>query len=83
MWVNHKNPLINFMAWKEATKVVSNENVCRLSLPTITWSIWLAYNKVLFKGKQWVNAHVFNEIKLRIASWKKARWPNLNFLLQN
>ena len=41
----------------------------------IIWSIWLLRNDMVFNGKVLDLRQLINTIKLRIAFWFKAKWP--------
>ncbi|EOY00472.1 Uncharacterized protein TCM_010352 [Theobroma cacao] len=45
---------------------------------SIVWSIWLARNDVLCNGKLWDCEKTYDMVKLRVAWWANAKWPNMN-----
>ncbi|EOY20979.1 Uncharacterized protein TCM_012294 [Theobroma cacao] len=77
-WVLHHDPMVCFQSWVELSKSVSNDKVMRTAFYTISWSIWLARNEVIFKGKEWSRANVFDLIKMRLVWWVKAKWSKLS-----
>lgn len=44
----------------------------------ITWAIWTTRNDILFIGKIWDEKQIFELLKLRVAYWVNAKWPNHN-----
>ncbi|WRX26533.1 Ribonuclease H domain - like 10 [Theobroma cacao] len=41
----------------------------------VIWSLWLARNDIIFGGKTWDRAQTYELVKLRVATWAKAKWP--------
>ncbi|EOY13383.1 Uncharacterized protein TCM_031946 [Theobroma cacao] len=39
------------------------------------WSLRLARNDIDFGGKTWDQAQIYELVKLRVATWAKAKWP--------
>ncbi|XVE54848.1 hypothetical protein DITRI_Ditri03aG0115400 [Diplodiscus trichospermus] len=48
-----------------------------MSFYAIVWSIWLHGNEVVFHSKRVNPSQVIELIKLRIAMWVKANWPDI------
>ncbi|EOY07078.1 Uncharacterized protein TCM_021598 [Theobroma cacao] len=44
----------------------------------ISWSVWLQRNEVVFRGVNWDANQVWENSKLRVAVWAKAKWPHKN-----
>ncbi|EOY26391.1 Uncharacterized protein TCM_027944 [Theobroma cacao] len=40
-------------------------------------TLWLLHNEIIFWGKHWDIKQAFDHVKLRVASWGKAKWPNM------
>ncbi|EOX92775.1 Uncharacterized protein TCM_001655 [Theobroma cacao] len=77
-WVMHENPIICFQSWCELGSGLKNGKVWKMAFHAIDWSIWLSPNEMVFKGKMWNSEETFGLIKLRLAWWVKAKWPQLN-----
>lgn len=46
----------------------------KMTLGAELWSIWLAWNEVIFRDKSLSFEEITDLIKVRIATWRKAKW---------
>ncbi|EOY33142.1 Uncharacterized protein TCM_041125 [Theobroma cacao] len=74
-WITPNNIKVTLEAWNEAYVRNSDMRIWQMGFFTISWTIWLSRNELTFKGKSWDPEQIFDLVKLRVASWAAAKWP--------
>ena len=77
-WVIHNNPEVVLMAWQCALPRNRCSKAWKMAFFAIVWSIWLMRNDMVFNNKGFDLRQMVDNIKFRIASWFKAKWPRSN-----
>ena len=77
-WVIHNNPEVALMAWQCALPRNRCSKAWKMAFFAIVWSIWLMRNDIVFNNKGFDLRQMVDNIKFRIASWFKAKWPRSN-----
>ncbi|EOY08296.1 Uncharacterized protein TCM_022634 [Theobroma cacao] len=77
-WVNRKESVVYFQAWNGFASSLHNRDVWRMAFYAIVWPLWLTRNDLVFKGKKWDGCQIFDLVKVRMAWWVHARWPQSN-----
>ena len=75
-WVMHNQPSRAIASWYYALPVKAGKEVWFMSFFVISWSIWLMRNDMIFNGKVFDSRQIIDTIRLRIAWWFKAKWPD-------
>ncbi|EOY18408.1 Uncharacterized protein TCM_043005 [Theobroma cacao] len=53
-----------------------DKRIWALSPFSISWTMWLFRNDVVFQNASWDNKQVWNLIHLQTATWANANWPS-------
>ncbi|XVF42758.1 hypothetical protein PTKIN_Ptkin01aG0390000 [Pterospermum kingtungense] len=74
-WVGNKSRWCFFEEWFALKPRKACVKIWRMAFGAIIWSIWLYRNDVVFNGKRLDINVAMDLIKLRLANWIKAKWP--------
>ncbi|XVF07574.1 hypothetical protein REPUB_Repub06bG0151200 [Reevesia pubescens] len=76
-WVSLSSPVPFYLSWLSLWPRKESIKLWLILFFSVVWSIWLCRNDIVFNGKSFDFSQIIFSIKFRLASWAKARWPQL------